>query len=87
MSEKNRKNKTGKEKKKSGKTFNIRECPKCGSDEVAIVVKGEFDDEDSEKDDSKSVMWECKKCKWKGTDVVKKELTEDELLEYMEGKE
>ena len=26
--------------KKKGKTFKIRECPECGSDEVGIVLSG-----------------------------------------------
>ena len=57
--------------KKKGKTFNIREGPKCGSDDVAVVI-GEVG------------MWECKKCKWKGRDVVEKELTEDEFMKYLD---
>ena len=53
------------------KIFNIRECPKCGSDDVAVVI-GEIG------------MWECKKCKWKGRDIIEKELTEDEFMKYLD---
>ena len=34
----------GKEKpkeKKKGKTFKVRECPKCGSTNVSVVLSGE----------------------------------------------
>ena len=60
-------------KKEAGKTFNIRECPKCGSDEVGVVI-------------GESGFWECRKCKWKGTEIKEKELTEDELMEYLDSK-
>jgi ribosomal protein L37AE/L43A len=53
------------------KTFNIRECPKCGSDDVGVVV-GEVG------------IWECHKCKWKGAEIIEKELTEDELMKYLD---
>ena len=62
------------------KTFNIRECPKCGSDNVGVVISGS----DSEEGGGKE--WECHKCKWKGRDVVEKELTEDELMKYLDSK-
>lgn len=65
-------------KKKSGKTFKIRECPSCGSDDVGVVLVGE---EGKNADD-----WECRKCKWTGSEVVEKELTEDELMEHMDKK-
>ena len=65
-----------KKKKKSGKIFKIRECPKCGSDDVGIVLVGEGG--------GKADSWECRKCKWKGREVEKKELTEDEMMEYLE---
>ncbi len=73
---------TGKKvrKKKKGKTFTIRECPKCGSDDVGVVLSGK----DSEIGGGEE--WECHKCKWKGADIVKKEFTEDELMEYLDKK-
>jgi len=67
-------------KKKNEKTFKIRECPECGSDEVGVVLSGS-DDEEGGGDE-----WECRKCKWKGANIVKKELTEDELMEYLDKK-
>lgn len=59
--------------KKEGKTFNLRLCPKCDSDEVK-VVEGEIG------------VWKCKKCAWQGKDVNKKELTEDEFMKYLDDK-
>ena len=56
-----------------GKTFKIRECPKCNNDDVAVVI-------------GQVGMWECKKCKWKGIDIVEKELTEDEFMKYLDEK-
>lgn len=66
-----------KEKKKE-KTYNIRECPKCKSGNVAVVL--------GEEEGKGADEWECKKCKWIGRDILKKELSEDEFLEYMEKK-
>ena len=65
-------------KKKVGKTFKVRECPECSSDDVGVVVGH------SEGETAKD--WECRKCKWIGPDVVEKELTEDELMKYMDKK-
>jgi len=64
--------------KKAGKTFNIRECPKCGSDDVGVSLVGEEGKAKGE--------WECNKCEWKGSDVVLKELTEDEFMKYLDDK-
>ncbi|MFH1608183.1 MAG: hypothetical protein ABIA78_03545 [archaeon] len=69
-------------KQSSGaKTFKIRECPECGSDDVGIVLSGR----DAEQGGGNE--WECHKCKWKGSDIIKRELTEDELMKYMVEKE
>jgi Zn ribbon nucleic-acid-binding protein len=65
-------------KKKSGKTFKIRECPKCKSDDVVVLLTGE--------EGKGSRGWECKKCGWQGHNVQEKELTEDELMEYLDSK-
>ena len=67
-----------KTKKQKGKTFNIKECPKCGSDDVGIVLSG------SDAEQGGGDLWECRKCNWKGVDIVEKELTEDELMAYMD---
>lgn len=67
-----------KEKKKKGKTFNIKECPECGSDDVGVVLGGV--------EGKGSKGWECHKCGWNGPDIVEKELTEDELMKYLDEK-
>ncbi|KKK49431.1 hypothetical protein LCGC14_3135140 [marine sediment metagenome] len=64
-----------KAKKKGKKTFNLRRCPKCNSDDVKVIVgfdrKGE---------------WECSKCKWEGKDLKEEELKEEEFLKYLDDK-
>ena len=65
---------------KKGKTFKIRKCPKCDSDDVGVVLSGS----DSEEDSNTGREWECKKCNWKGKDVRKEELTEDEFMKYLD---
>ena len=67
-----------KSSKKKGKTFKIRECPKCDSDDVVIVLGG------AEGKGSKG--WKCNKCKWEGQDIKEKELTEDEFMKYLDEK-
>lgn len=67
-------------KKKKGKTFNIKECPKCGSDDVELILTGS----DSEEGGGKE--WKCNKCGWKGSKIKEKELTEDELMKYLDEK-
>lgn len=67
-------------KKKEGKTFKIRECPKCESDDVGLVLSNS----DSEEGGGKE--WECRKCKWIGSDINEKELTEDKFMEYLDNK-
>jgi len=71
-----------KKEKKSGseKTFKIRECPKCKSDDVGVVISGS----DSETGGGKE--WECRKCKWKGKNIIEKDLTEGELMKYLDEK-
>ncbi len=68
--------------KKAGKVFKIRECPKCGSDEVGIVLSNS----DAEEDSNTGKQWSCRKCKWSGMDIKEKELTEDEFMEYLDNK-
>ena len=64
-------------KKKSGKTFKVRECPKCGSDDVGVLLTGE---------EGKGNEWECHKCKWTGRDIEEKELEEEEFMKYLDEK-
>lgn len=64
------------------KTFKIRECPECGSDDVNVVISGS----DSEEESNTGREWECHKCKWKGTGINEKELTEEEFMKYLDEK-
>ena len=59
--------------KKTGKTFKIKECPKCKSDDVNVVI-------------GENGIWECHKCSWKGEDIIEKELNEDEFMKYLDDK-
>jgi len=60
-------------KKKKGKTFKVRRCPECNSDEVHVKI-GEVG------------VWECSKCAWVGKDVKEEELTEEEFMSYLDEK-
>ncbi len=62
--------------KEQGKTFRIKVCPKCGSREVGIILGG--------KEGKGSRGWECKKCGWKGKEIGKLELSEDEFMKYLD---
>jgi len=69
--------------KKKGKIFRIRECPKCRSDNVGVVLSNS----DAEEDSKTGKEWECHKCGWREKNISKKELNEDEFMEYMDKKE
>ncbi|MBU2052853.1 MAG: hypothetical protein KJ721_01265 [Nanoarchaeota archaeon] len=58
--------------------FKVRRCPKCDSDDVGVVLSGSDAEEGGGKE------WECRKCGWKGSEVKKEELTEDEFMKYMD---
>ena len=64
-----------KTKKKGKRTFNLKRCPKCNSDDVKVIVG--FD---------KKGEWECRKCKWKGEDIKEDELSEEEFMKYLDEK-
>jgi hypothetical protein len=66
--------------KKSEKTFKVRECPKCKSDDVGVVLSGSNSEEGGGKE------WGCRKCKWEGKDVIEKDLTEEEFMKYLDEK-
>jgi len=68
----------GIKKKEKGRIFRIKECPKCGSRDVRVILGGE--------EGKGPKGWECKKCKWKGQNIVEKELNEEEFLEYLDEK-
>lgn len=61
--------------KKEKGIFKLRLCPKCGSDDVSVAIGKE-----------RSREWECKKCKWSGTNVKEKNVTEEEFMEYLDKK-
>jgi transcription elongation factor Elf1 len=63
-------------KKKSEKTFRLRICPKCGSDQVGVVL--------GEEEGKNRGEWECKKCGWRGTDIKEEELNEDQFMKYLD---
>src|SRR4030042_202921 len=67
--------KTGKVvKKKTGKTFKIRRCPECGSDNVGVILGGE---------EGKGTRgWECHSCKWRGKNITEEEVDEDKFMKY-----
>lgn len=62
-------------KEKSRKTFKLKKCPRCNSDDVGIVITGE---------EGKGSEWECHKCKWKGRNIDEKELTEEEFIRHFD---
>ncbi len=64
---------------KKGKTFKIRKCPECDSDEVVVVIGGE--------EGKGSKGWLCNKCGWKGENVKKQELNEEEMMKYLDEKD
>ena len=69
-----------KSKTKKDKTFKIKICPKCGSDDVHVVLSN------SNSEEGGGDEWECKKCGWRGTDIKEKELTEEEFMKYLDEK-
>src|SRR3989338_1419706 len=66
-------------KKISGKAFKIRKCPKCGSDDMGVVIGKEEGEGTGE--------WECHKCKWVGKNVKEEEISEEEFLSIAEKEE
>lgn len=77
------------QEKKIGKTFKIKRCPKCSSEDVGVVI-GESQKAEplahSSKRGQTNGIWECKKCGWKGREVKGKELTEEEFMKYLDEK-
>ncbi|PIN89879.1 hypothetical protein COU57_04975 [Candidatus Pacearchaeota archaeon CG10_big_fil_rev_8_21_14_0_10_32_14] len=71
--------KKDKSSSKKEKTYKIKICPKCKSDEVVVVLTGE--------EGKNSGDWECHKCKWEGRNIDEKELNEDEFMAYVDRKE
>jgi predicted nucleic-acid-binding Zn-ribbon protein len=65
-------------KKSDEKTFKLRKCPKCGSDNVNVMLTGE--------EGRGTREWECKKCKWHGKNIEEEELTEEKFMKYLDEK-
>jgi len=63
-------------KSSSKKTYKIRICPVCKSDDVKVVVGEEA-----------KGLWFCNGCKWKGKGIEEKIVSEEEFLSYLEKKE
>ncbi len=68
--------------KKQGKTFKIKICPKCNSDEVKITLSNM----DFEEESNTGKQWECGNCGWRGTQIKEKILTEEELMKHLDKK-
>lgn len=66
-------------KKASGKTYKVKICPKCKSENVGVVLVGE--------EGKGAKDWECRKCGWSGRNISEKELSEDDFLDYLDRKE
>ncbi len=45
----------------------VKFCPKCGSEEVQMVIGGQMG------------LWECKKCRYRGSIFPEKELTFEKI--------
>ncbi|MBU2562436.1 MAG: hypothetical protein KKF68_02125 [Nanoarchaeota archaeon] len=60
-------------KQKKPKTFKIRKCPKCNSENVGVVVGKD-----------KKGEWECYNCKWSGKNIQEIELGEEDFLKYLD---
>tara|TARA_Y100000296_G_C5104830_1_gene221963 strand:+ start:189 stop:485 length:297 start_codon:yes stop_codon:yes gene_type:complete len=60
---------------KKEKTFKLRKCPECDSDNVIVVMGLD-----------KSGEWQCNKCKWKGSNIKENILGEEEFMEYLDNK-
>ena len=60
---------------KKEKTFKLRKCPDCDSDNVSVIMGLD-----------KGGEWECNKCKWKGTNIKEQVLEEEEFMEYLDNK-
>lgn len=67
-----------KSKKKDGKIFKIRKCPKCGNDKVHVLLGKEEGKGNGE--------WICPKCKWIGKNIKEEELNEEEFMKYLDEK-
>ena len=56
-----------------GKTFKIRLCPACASKNVSVVL-------------GEKHMWQCNDCSFKGTEIIEKDVSEEEFMKYLDEK-
>ncbi len=69
----------GKEKPKAkikSKVYKVRKCPKCKSAEIGVVLGIEEGRGKGE--------WECRRCKWKGVEIINEEVGEEEFLKIFD---
>jgi len=66
------------EKKPKEKTFKIKKCQKCKSNDISVLLGIEEGKGKGE--------WQCKKCNWQGRNPLEEEIGGDEFLEYLENK-
>lgn len=70
---------SSKKKVVNGKTFNIKVCPECESDDVGVIIGKE--------EGKGGGDWECRSCGHISRIFNEKELSEDEFLEYLDRKD
>jgi ribosomal protein L37AE/L43A len=63
-------------KAKKEKTFKLKRCPSCNSDEIGVVVGLD-----------KKGDWKCRKCDWAGKEIKEDELSEEEFMKYLDEKD
>lgn len=63
---------------KDEKTFVVKRCPECKSDDVGVVLGR---DESGRKGE-----WECKNCPWEGRNTDEERLPEEEFMKYLDEK-
>jgi len=73
-----KKNKKKSSSGKKKKIFKIRKCPKCGSENIGVILGLEEGKGKGE--------WKCNDCGWEGKNVVEEELGEEQFLNYLDKK-
>ena len=63
----------GIKKEKKGKTFKIKLCPACASKNVSVVLGEKY-------------MWKCNDCSFRGTEIIEKDVSEEEFMKYLDEK-
>lgn len=71
-----------KSKNSTGKIFKVKKCPQCGSYDVGIVLSNS----DTEEESNTGREWECRECKWRGSNIDEFEMDEEEFMKYLDSK-